>query len=394
MEVHASLSRGSVFLAGETIECLVTFRNPCTESDSSQHETNGDLVENLAWASAQIHCQCSVDEIKVKFPASSSVSQEELATASQETSFIPSRGEKGHVVLSTEPKILFCDLKLRPGESKTYIYKEIIPSNAPPSYRGQNVKYVYKVTIGTQRVNAVIKLLRIPLKVLVFPGLPDVHFQSAGEEVQVAPSNPFLEVEKKESYLELVLQVLENITARRKPSVYNVTNQDGKVVKFCLVKSAFRLGEDIIGTLDFSEGTVPCVQFLVTLQSEEEVQPECSRGSKALVSTVSYTKHHEFCLHLQHTHMLLPIPLTITPSFSSDIVSLKWKLHFEFVTTNTSFPELLVPSDPSDSVTLQGPESLDVQTMVWDLPIKIFPTHPVQVANGIQSTSHSSISIT
>ena len=28
-------------------------------------------------------------------------------------------GESGHVVLSTKPKILFCDLKLLPGESKT-----------------------------------------------------------------------------------------------------------------------------------------------------------------------------------------------------------------------------------------------------------------------------------
>lgn len=36
-----------------------------------------------------------------------------------DTSFEPCRGETGHVVLSTKPKILFCDLRLAMGESKS-----------------------------------------------------------------------------------------------------------------------------------------------------------------------------------------------------------------------------------------------------------------------------------
>jgi len=50
------------------------------------------------------------------------------------------------------------------------IYRETIPSDAPPSYRGQAVKYSYKITIGTQRVNTVIKLLRVPFRVLSLSG--------------------------------------------------------------------------------------------------------------------------------------------------------------------------------------------------------------------------------
>lgn len=49
-----------------------------------------DTEEVLAWASAQIHCQCTVDDALVKFP--STASQEELATASQDTSFLPCKG--------------------------------------------------------------------------------------------------------------------------------------------------------------------------------------------------------------------------------------------------------------------------------------------------------------
>lgn len=110
-----------------------------------------------------------------------------------------STGERGQCVLDTPPKILFCDLRLDPGESKTctclYVwffyfrkykciaiygaslychfsdsYSEIVPGDGPPSFRGQSVKYVYKLTIGCQRVNSPIKLLRVPFRVLVLQG--------------------------------------------------------------------------------------------------------------------------------------------------------------------------------------------------------------------------------
>lgn len=46
--------------------------------------------------------------------------------------------------------------------------------------------------------------------------------------------------------------------------VFNITNMRGKVAKFCIFKTVYRLGEDIIGTFNFSEGDIPClqVQFL------------------------------------------------------------------------------------------------------------------------------------
>ena len=43
---------------------------------------------------------------------------------------------------------------------------------------------------------------------------------------------------------------------------YNITNAKGKVAKFILFKQAYKLGEDIVGVFDFSEGTVPCVQVI------------------------------------------------------------------------------------------------------------------------------------
>lgn len=148
---------------------------------------------------------------------------------------------------------------------------------------------------------------------------------------------------------------------------YNITNQNGRVVRFCLLKSSYRLGEDIIGVFDFSKATVKCVQvsftlcffiqlqykqlqiliaqwsnalfvmcpkmmffkwicyntsllqFSVTLVSEEELQEDCKGRTKQSITTVAYNKHHEFSLHLNLTQIILPIPLTVTPAFSTNI---------------------------------------------------------------------------
>lgn len=59
--------------------------------------------------------------------------------------------------------------------------------------------------------------------------------------------------------------LFQNITARRNPNFYNITNSKGKVARFCLFKQAYKLGEDIIGTFDFSEASVPCVQVSIQL---------------------------------------------------------------------------------------------------------------------------------
>lgn len=50
------------------------------------------------------------------------------------------------------------------------LYSETLPNDAPPSYKGHLVKYAYKITIGMQRLNSAIKLLRVPIRVVVIHG--------------------------------------------------------------------------------------------------------------------------------------------------------------------------------------------------------------------------------
>lgn len=50
------------------------------------------------------------------------------------------------------------------------MYRETLPCDAPPTYRGQLLKYAYKITIGVQRLGSPIKLLRVPIRVIVLQG--------------------------------------------------------------------------------------------------------------------------------------------------------------------------------------------------------------------------------
>ncbi|XDA72115.1 hypothetical protein R6Z07F_002400 [Ovis aries] len=390
IEVVAELSRGPVFLAGEALECVVTVTNPLPPTATSASS------EALAWASAQIHCQFHASESRVALPPPDS-SQPEVQPESQ-TVFLPHRGERGQCILSTPPKILFCDLRLDPGESKSYSYSEVLPVEGPPSFRGQSVKYVYKLTIGCQRVNSPITLLRVPLRVLVLTGLQDVRFP---QDEAVAPSSPFLEEDeggKKDSWLtELAGERLMAATSCRSLHLYNISDGRGKVGTFGIFKSVYRLGEDVVGTLNLGEGTVACLQFSVSLQTEERVQPEYQRrrgaGGAPSVSHITHARHQESCLHTTRTSFSLPIPLSSTPGFCTAIVSLKWRLHFEFVTSREPGLVLLPPMEQPEPATWTGPEQVPVDTFSWDLPIKVLPTSPTLASYAAPGPSTSTITI-
>ena len=107
IEVKARLLRGSVFFAGECIECEIIFTNvadgkkgtcnqPCNHSNNECLNQSYE-TDRLAWASAQIHCQCTVNESRVILPATNSRMDRTLNQISADsnascTSFVPSRG--------------------------------------------------------------------------------------------------------------------------------------------------------------------------------------------------------------------------------------------------------------------------------------------------------------
>lgn len=212
------------------------------------------------------------------------------------------------------------------------LFKETLPMSGPPTYRGTSIRYFYKITIATQKVGAKVQALHLPIRVLSLPTMIKVEEIPAlcnETSDELSPTNPFLEKHKNlETKLELALHNLQNITARRRPSFFMISNKRGRVGRFCLFKQNFKLGEDIVGTLDFSCRTVRCVQVSVTLQCEEipiatPQQPsteQTGNGNDALSSVgkiMNFTKHHEVCLGLLQTQVILPVPYHVTPTFST-----------------------------------------------------------------------------
>lgn len=54
-------------------------------------------------------------------------------------------------LLATPKSILFVNLELDPGQSRSFEYKYKMPRGLPPSHRGRAIKVTYNIMIGTQR---------------------------------------------------------------------------------------------------------------------------------------------------------------------------------------------------------------------------------------------------
>uniref|UniRef100_A0A6A7G7A3 RAB6A-GEF complex partner protein 2-like n=1 Tax=Hirondellea gigas TaxID=1518452 RepID=A0A6A7G7A3_9CRUS len=337
VEVAGHVEGGSVVAAGDAVNVCITVTAPAATKDHNGGAIEDSAGELVSWCSAQIHCICTTNESYVVPPepqkpeTAKTGLQGNLGTPG--TSFAPWRGETGQLVLTTKPTIIFCELVLQPGQSRTFRYREIVPSSGPPSYRGQHVKYSWKVTVGAQRHGSKIALIRLPLRVMLLPQpMPGVLESAYSEsEEELSPSNPFLHQSSRHQLPTIPPSALLQVWPSRSVRAYNVVHSRGHVVKFSIFRSSYKLGDDILATLDFTQWQIPCVQYSVCLQSVEEISSEHKKRSKQGPSVVSYSKTHELCLSMSHTSLLLPVPLHVTPAFEVDMVSLQYRLHFEFV---------------------------------------------------------------
>ncbi|KAL9613939.1 MAG: hypothetical protein Q9167_001553 [Letrouitia subvulpina] len=80
-------------------------------------------------------------------------------------------GTRSIPVLSTPQVILFVDLSLEPGESKSFVYRHGLPKGIPPTYHGKAMKTCYSLVIGVQRITAPLQKhkmrhINVPFRVL------------------------------------------------------------------------------------------------------------------------------------------------------------------------------------------------------------------------------------
>ncbi|KAK1754600.1 Rgp1-domain-containing protein [Echria macrotheca] len=87
-------------------------------------------------------------------------------------------------LLSTPQSILFVDLQLAPGETKSFEYSFRLPKGLPPTHRGKAMKISYSLVIGTQRPGGAkeqqVKSVEIPFRVL---GSVNSHGEILGHDL-------------------------------------------------------------------------------------------------------------------------------------------------------------------------------------------------------------------
>ncbi len=73
-------------------------------------------------------------------------------------------------LISTPQSILFVDLRLEPGESRSYNFSFTLPRGLPPTYKGRAMKVSYRLIIGTQRPGMAsdqqVKQVDVPFRVV------------------------------------------------------------------------------------------------------------------------------------------------------------------------------------------------------------------------------------
>lgn len=76
-------------------------------------------------------------------------------------------GSKTIPLLSTPQSLLFVELKLAPGESKSYSYRFSLPRGLPPTHKGRAMKVTYHLSLGVQRPGGqIVKHVDVPFRVL------------------------------------------------------------------------------------------------------------------------------------------------------------------------------------------------------------------------------------
>ena len=86
--------------------------------------------------------------------------------------------------------------------------------------------------------------------------------------------------------------------------MYNIVSDRGSVGRFCLFKSAYRIGEEIVGSFDFSDSLIICLKVKRLVYNRN--CKNCLFSLKMILSfgEVSISSLNEFSFSLQHYNNL------------------------------------------------------------------------------------------
>ncbi|KAJ3062884.1 hypothetical protein HDU99_005070, partial [Rhizoclosmatium hyalinum] len=218
-----------------------------------------------------------------------------------------------------------------------------------------------------------------------------------------------LVAESEEEEMTLAQKLTRHCQKSGKISV-DICKGSDLVAHFTLVRGAFRVGDTVLGLLDFSKCTVACFQLSAFLEQTETVDekhvPSNSTSTKGVRTVLA--QHHCCVINTSRMDISLKIPSTATPDFKTSVgncprssllpktlkplstASVSYNLRLEFITSRGPNPKLLEPVaailDPTvadmenahdhhaqNFTALKLVDRVDVEAFECVLGIKVYP---------------------
>ena len=187
---------------------------------------------------------------------------------------------------------------------------------------------------------------------------------------------------------------------------FNIARSGQPVAVLTLLRPAYRLGETIIGTIDFTtpptsqddSDQAPTYSVNLELESAERVDPSLALRSGSSIQRVTRKVHasmRENSLFARSLSFSLAIPAHATPTFETTGVSLLWRLRVEF-TTERQPAQISWPEDDQEGgqelleeigrdergANLLARERLMAETFEIAVPLRIYGAQGVDGLGG------------
>ncbi|KAL0083585.1 Rgp1-domain-containing protein [Phycomyces blakesleeanus] len=173
-------------------------------------------------------------------------------------------------------------------------------------------------------------------------------------------------------------QIVSRVTNGSRKAMYDICKNNQRVAQLHLIKTAYRLGEPVMGVLDFQGAALSTFEVSILLESSEIVEPSIALRQPQHIARISrkcHAEHHSFCLGHRRLAFSLPIPAIASPEFQTTGVKLQYYLKFEFITSNGSNP-LAPPFIPINIDErhrhYQALQDVQVSTFDCQIPIRIY----------------------
>eukprot|EP00842_Homolaphlyctis_polyrhiza_P005003 jgi/Hompol1/5503/HPOL_004481-RA len=258
------------------------------------------------------------------------------------------------------------------SSSRNVKYTITLPLVLPPSHRGKVVRFFYKLIVGIQRAGKVrqSQIITIPFRLF-----NRTNYNGTRPLYEIM--NPVI-VNKDEATVSVVPQGIHKtaIGTPLSPVSYEICKNNEHVAQLTLPRTSYRLGETITAVLNFTNGSIPCHQVSVYLESIENVEPPFLVKTKH--QTTSHTRRchtevHRSTLNTRRLTVSITIPWAATADFQSTAVSMLWSLRIEFVTGKTGQLVIGDPANVDDPFLHQrGVRTVEVEPFDCPIPLKVF----------------------